>query len=257
MFGGSGVGWSGYQLIVVAVRTVQMFKYSNILIGIVRQLSSQLPPSPPTHPSSCRPTRDLSLFQLPFLIRMPRTHLHSLIEEGNFPAAREHIDKDEVSVDDCVLMCTELDERGRTPLAVLAQKAQRHSHFLASVGVSLVYYNEEAFITLNERGENPLEIARGSEACARSSTCSPSLPRMLVRWVVRRCSACTHQCFIGRMRRLCGSNHDRMQTVTSSSMSTMTSWCVKCSNSTILIFSTRLLAIARYTATPSCFLLFE
>ena len=97
---------------------------------------------------------------------MPRTHLHSLIEEGNFPAAREHIDEDEVSVDDCVLMCTELDERGRTPLAVLAQKAQRHSHFLASVGVSLVYYNEEALTTLNERGENPLEIARGSEACA-------------------------------------------------------------------------------------------
>jgi len=37
---------------------------------------------------------------------------------------------------------------------------------LASVGVSLVYYNEEALTTLNERGENPLEIARGSEACA-------------------------------------------------------------------------------------------
>jgi len=63
-------------------------------------------------------------------------------------------------------MCTELDERGRTPLSVLAQKAQRHSHILASVGVSLVIFNEEALTTLNERGETPLEIARGSEACA-------------------------------------------------------------------------------------------
>jgi len=65
-----------------------------------------------------------------------------------------------------VLMCTELDERGRTPLAVLAQKAQRHSHILASVGVSLVYFNPAALTTLNERCETPLEIARGSEACA-------------------------------------------------------------------------------------------
>ena len=70
-------------------------------------------------------------------------------------------------------------------------------------------------------------------------------------------TACTHQWLIGGMRWLHGSDHDRIQTVTSSSMSTMTSWCVKCSNTAILNFFEQLLAIARYTATPSCFLLFE
>ena len=37
---------------------------------------------------------------------------------------------------------------------------------LASVCVSLVYFNPAALTTLNERCETPLEIARGSEACA-------------------------------------------------------------------------------------------
>ena len=59
----------------------------------------------------------------------------------------------------------------------------------------------------------------------RSSACSPSIPRKLVRWIGRGW--------------------------------TMTSWCVKGSNSTILIFFYMLLSTARYTATPSCFLLFE
>ena len=103
----------------------------------------------------------------------------------------------------------------------------------------------------------PSTLPVGVEPVLRSSACSPTLPRKLVRWVVRRCSACTHQWLIGGMRWLHGSNHDRMQTVTSGSMSTMTSWCVKCSNTTILNFFDVLLAIARYTATPSCFLLFE
>jgi len=103
----------------------------------------------------------------------------------------------------------------------------------------------------------PSTLPVGVEPVLRSSACSPSLPRKLVRWVVRRWPACTHQWVIGRMRWLGGSDHHRMQTVTSSSMSTMTSWCVKCSNSTILIFFERSLAIARYTATPLCFLLFE
>ena len=103
----------------------------------------------------------------------------------------------------------------------------------------------------------PSTLPVGVEPVLRSSACSPSLPRKLVRWVVRRCTACTHQWLIGWVRWLCGSNHDRMQTATSSSMSTMTSWCVKCSNTGILIFFSRLLWIARNTATPSCFLLFE
>jgi len=103
----------------------------------------------------------------------------------------------------------------------------------------------------------PSTLPVGVEPVLRSSACSPSLPRKLVRWVRRRCAACTHQWLIGGMRWLSGFNHDRMQTVTSGSMSTMTSWCVKCSNTTILNFFEVLLAAARYTASPSCFLLFE
>jgi len=103
----------------------------------------------------------------------------------------------------------------------------------------------------------PSTLPVGVEPMLRSSACSPSLPRKLIRWVGRRCSACTHQWLIGGMRWLSGSNHDRGQTATSSSMSTMTSWCVKGSNTRILNFFKMLLASVRYTATPSCFLLFE
>jgi len=103
----------------------------------------------------------------------------------------------------------------------------------------------------------PSTLPVGVEPVLRSSACSPSLPRKFIRWVGMRSTACTHQWLIGRMRCEGGSDHDRMQTATSASMSTMTSWCVKCSNTGILNFFERLLAIARYTATPSCFLLFE
>jgi len=103
----------------------------------------------------------------------------------------------------------------------------------------------------------PSTLPVGVEPVLRSSACSPSLPRQLVRWLVMRWPACTHQWLIGGLRWMGGSHHDRGQTATSSSTSTMTSWCVKCSNTTILIFFEPLLAIALYTATPSCFLLFE
>jgi len=103
----------------------------------------------------------------------------------------------------------------------------------------------------------PSTLPVGVEPVLRSSACSPSLPRKLIRWILRGWPACTHQWVIGGVRWQSGSNHDRMQTATSSSTSTMTSWCVKCSNTTILIFFKQLLAIARYTASPSCFLLFE
>jgi len=103
----------------------------------------------------------------------------------------------------------------------------------------------------------PSTLPVGVEPVLRSSACSPSLPRKLVRWVVWGWPACTHQWVIGRLRWPHGSNHDRMQTATSSSTSTMTSLCMKCSNTAIIIFFERLLAAARYTASPSCFLLFE
>jgi len=138
------------------------------------------------------------------------------------------------------------------------QRKLRHTHILLPVWAC------SRFATMKRpsphetmMAKHPLTLPVGVEPVLRSSACSPSLPRKFVRWSGRGWPACTHQWVIGRMRWMGGSNHDRMQTATSSSTSTMTSWCVKCSNTTILIFFERSLAIARYTATPSCFLLFE
>jgi len=138
------------------------------------------------------------------------------------------------------------------------QRKLRHIHMLLPVwACSLFAGIQRPSPHETRKAKLPSTLPVGVEPVLRSSACSPSLPRKLIRWVWRRCSACTHQSLIGGVRCLGGSNHDRGQTVTSSSMSTMTSWCVKCSNSAILIFFERLLAIARHTATPSCFLLFE
>jgi len=138
------------------------------------------------------------------------------------------------------------------------QRKLRHTHMLLPMWACSRFagiYRPSPHETMKAKLPSTLPV--GVEPVLRSSACSPSLPRKLVRWVVGGCSACTHQWLIGGMRWVCGSTHDRMQTATSSSMSTMTSWCVKCSNTTILIFFERLLHIARHTASPSCFLLFE
>ena len=60
----------------------------------------------------------------------------------------------------------ERDEHGRLPHHWLAAKAQTHTHALASVGVESIRYNYEALITRDKEGETPIDIARGSEACA-------------------------------------------------------------------------------------------
>ena len=138
------------------------------------------------------------------------------------------------------------------------QRKLRHTHILLPMWACCRFapiYRPSPYETIKAKLPSTLPVE--VEPVLRSSACSPSLPRKFVRWVGRGWPACTHQWLIGRLRWVCGSNHDRMQTVTSSSMSTMTSWCVKCSNTSILIFFDLLLAIARNTATPSCFLLFE
>jgi len=138
------------------------------------------------------------------------------------------------------------------------QRKLRHTHMLLPVwACSRLAGIQRPSPHETRKAKLPSTLPVGVEPVLRSSACSPSLPRKLVRWMVRRCAACTHQWLIGGMRWLHGSNHDRGQTVTSGSMSTMTSWCVKCSNTTILNFFERLLAIARHTPSPSCFLLFE
>ena len=60
----------------------------------------------------------------------------------------------------------ELDERGRTPLAVIAGKAQTHSHILSHCTVLIVYYNFEALTTRDKEGKTPIDIASRSGACA-------------------------------------------------------------------------------------------
>jgi len=139
-----------------------------------------------------------------------------------------------------------------------SQRKLRHTHMLLPMWACIRLHTitrPSPHETRKAKLHSTLPV--GVEPVLRSSACSPSLPRKLVRWVGRRCSACTHQWLIGWMRWVGGSYHDRMQTVTSSSTSTMKSWCVKCSNTTILIFFRTLPAIARYTATSSCFLFFE
>ena len=138
------------------------------------------------------------------------------------------------------------------------QRKLRHTHMFLPMWAWIRFatiYRPSSHETIKAKLPSTLPI--GVEPVLRSSACSPSLPRKLIRCMVGRCAACTHQLLIGGMRWLRGSDHDRMQTATSGSMSMMTSWCVKCSNTTILNFFDILLAIARYTATPSCFLLFE
>jgi len=138
------------------------------------------------------------------------------------------------------------------------QRKLRHTHMLLPMwacGRLATMKRPSPHETIKAKLPSTLPV--GVKPVLRSSACSPSILRKLVRWVRRGWPACTHQWLIGGMRCLGGSNHDRMQTATSSSMSTMTSWCVKCSNTTILNFFKRLLARAIYTASPSCFLLFE
>jgi len=60
----------------------------------------------------------------------------------------------------------ERDEHGRTPLAVIAGKAQRHSHILADVAVLTLIYNFEALATRDKEGKTPIDIASRSGACA-------------------------------------------------------------------------------------------
>jgi len=188
---------------------------------------------------------------------MPSNEHHQWLQKRDWLAVygvMAHPDRD---LDLLMRKYKEKDEHGRLPHHWMQRKL-RHTHMFLPMwaccrfaGISRPSPHETI------KAKLPSTLPVGVEPVLRSSACSPTLPRKLVRWIGRGCAACTHQCLLGRVKCMGGSNHDRMQTATSSSMSTMTSWCVQCSNTAILNFFERLLAIARYTATPSCFLLFE
>jgi len=139
----------------------------------------------------------------------------------------------------------------------MAAKAQTHTHALADVGVQSIWLNPEALTTRDKEGKTLIDIARRSGACAEIISLFSLTPEEARSLGFKGMYRLYAPVAYWRGEMVHGSDHDRMQTVTSGSMSTLTSWCVKCSNSTILIFLRRLLALARYTASPSCFLLFE
>ena len=97
------------------------------------------------------------------------------------------------------------------------------------MGVQSLGFHLHALTNETRMAKLPSTLPVGVEPVLRSSACSPSLQRELNRWVVLRCSACTHQWFLGGVRCKSVSDHDRGRTVSSSSMGTMTSWCEKCS----------------------------
>jgi len=183
--------------------------------------------------------------------------LHKWLKRRDWPAVERAVFDSDWDLDLLGRKYKEKDEHGRLPHHWLAAKAQTHTHTLAYVGVQSIEYNEEALTTRDNKGETPIDIARRSGACAEIIglfSLTPEEARSLGSMGMARLYA---PVTYWKIEMFGGSNHDRMQIVTSSSTSTMTSWCVKCSNTAILLFFNRLLAAARYTPSPSCFLLFE
>jgi len=170
---------------------------------------------------------------------------HEWLKKRDWPTVEGAMVHPERNLDLLVRKYKERDEDRRLPHHWMAAKAQTHTHVLAYVGVESIYYNYEALTTRDNKGETPLDVARRSEACAEIIgllSLTPEEARSLDWKGMRRLYAPVAYWEIEIIH---GSDHDRMQTATSSSMSTMTSWCVKCSNTAILLFFERLLAVAR------------
>ena len=188
---------------------------------------------------------------------MPPCEHHEWLKKRDWPAVLKTMSHPDRDLDLLRRKYKERDEHGRLPHHWLAEKAQTYTHALAFVGVESICYNLQALTTRDNKGETPLDIAHRSGACAEIIgllSLTPEEADSLSGDEMRRLYA---PVAYWRNEMVKWSDHDRMQTVTSSSTSTMTSWCVKCSNTTILNFFEVLLAAARYTASPSCFLLFE
>jgi len=94
---------------------------------------------------------------------MPENHLHQKSKQGAHIALSEDLHRDPRLTEAGV---KEVDQRGRTPLAVLAGNAEHKTDALAYVGVQLIFLNPEALTTRDKEGKTPLDIARRSGACA-------------------------------------------------------------------------------------------
>ena len=110
---------------------------------------------------------------------MTTNEYHEWLKKRDWPAVQNvmlHPDSD----DDLLRRkYKERDEHGRLPHHWLAAKAQTHTHTLANVGVQSIDLNPHE----TRKAKLPSTLPVGVEPVLRSSACSPSLPRKLVRWV--------------------------------------------------------------------------
>ena len=169
-------------------------------------------------------------------MHMKANEHHKWLKKRDWPAVQNVILAHDRDLDLLMRKYEERDEDGRLPHHWMAAKAQTHTHILALVGVESIWYNLQALTTRDNEGETPIVIARRSGACAEIIgllSLTPEEARSLGGKEMRRLYA---PVAYWKDEMASGSDHDRGQTVTSSSTNTMTSWCVKCSNTTILNF---------------------
>jgi len=97
---------------------------------------------------------------------MPSNEHHKWLKKRDWPAVRGAMLNPGRDVDLLERIYEEVDEHGRLPHHWLAEKAQTHTHTLASVSVWSICLNPEALTTRDNKGETPIDIARRSGACA-------------------------------------------------------------------------------------------
>jgi len=97
---------------------------------------------------------------------MPPCEHHELLKKRDWPAVQEAIYHPNRDIDLLRRKYKERDEHGRLPHHWMAAKAQTHTHTLAYVGVGSIWWNLQALITRDNKGETPIDIARRSGACA-------------------------------------------------------------------------------------------
>jgi len=153
------------------------------------------------------------------LMPMPSNEHHKWLKKRDWPAVRDVILHPNRDIDLLRRKYKKRDEHGRLPHHWLAEKAQTHTHTLADVGVVSIYYNYEALATRDNKGDTPIDIARRSGACAEIIGLLSLTPEE------------AHSLdFKGMARLYAPVAYWNNEMVTSGSMSMMTSWWVKCSN---------------------------
>ena len=118
-----------------------------------------------------------------FKFSMVSNEHHKWLKKRDWPAVRGAMAHPDRDFDLLVRKYKERDEHGRLPHHWLAAKAQTHTHILANVGVESICYNPELSPHETRKAKLPSTLLVGVELVLRSSACSPSLPRKLVRWV--------------------------------------------------------------------------